>query len=202
MPVKFNFTNNDVVRCAGIDPSTKTGLVVLDVEIQNLKYVGHVVVYSKEITLPDSGFLNDTDRAVKTANHVVDVITDHSPDYVSVEGHAFASTFMSFVELEINFAIRNLMTRGGLGYCSIPPGSLKKFVTTNGQAKKELILKNVFKRWGFDTDSNNIADAFGLALMLPYIYKMITPTKEQREVLDKMNQKKKKKKKKKKRKKK
>ncbi len=43
------------------------------------------------------------------------------------------------------------------------PGQIKKFITGKGNAKKELILKEVFRRYDFDTSDNNIADAFAIA---------------------------------------
>ena len=42
--------------------------------------------------------------------------------------------------------------------------TLKKFVTGNGAAKgKGLMVKHVYKKWGYDTDDDNLADAYGLA---------------------------------------
>lgn len=42
--------------------------------------------------------------------------------------------------------------------------TLKKFVTGNGAAKgKGLMTKHVYKKWGYDTDDDNLADAYGLA---------------------------------------
>lgn len=43
------------------------------------------------------------------------------------------------------------------------PNTLKKFVTGAGKGKKSLILKAVYKKWDFDTDSDDLADAFVLA---------------------------------------
>ena len=45
----------------------------------------------------------------------------------------------------------------------VAPTSLKKFVTGKGNAKKDLMLLSVYKRWGFDTTNDNKADAYGLA---------------------------------------
>jgi crossover junction endodeoxyribonuclease RuvC len=50
---------------------------------------------------------------------------------------------------------------------------LKMFVGGKGNCKKELVLKEVFKRWGFDTNDNNLSDAYvlmqiGLALTNKY----------------------------------
>jgi crossover junction endodeoxyribonuclease RuvC len=39
---------------------------------------------------------------------------------------------------------------------------LKKFVAGKGNVDKNVVLKEVFKRWQFDTDDDNIADAFVL----------------------------------------
>lgn len=45
------------------------------------------------------------------------------------------------------------------------PNTLKKFATGAGKGKKSLILKAVYKKWDFDTDSDDLADAFVLAKM-------------------------------------
>ncbi len=52
--------------------------------------------------------------------------------------------------------------------CSIQ--HLKMFCSTSGAAKKELILKDVYKRWGFDTNNNNEADAFVLWKILKAMF--------------------------------
>jgi Holliday junction resolvasome RuvABC endonuclease subunit len=45
----------------------------------------------------------------------------------------------------------------------VAPQQLKKFATGNGNTKKELITKEVLKRWGVDFDDSNIAEAYVLA---------------------------------------
>ncbi len=47
---------------------------------------------------------------------------------------------------------------------------LKMFLTGKGMAKKELILKEVYKRWNFDTNDNNEADAFVMWKILKALY--------------------------------
>lgn len=41
--------------------------------------------------------------------------------------------------------------------------TLKKFVTGKGVGKKQLMVKFVYQKWGFDTNDDNLADAYGLA---------------------------------------
>lgn len=47
---------------------------------------------------------------------------------------------------------------------------LKMFALTKGNAKKDLILKQVYKLWNFDTDINDEADAFILWRILKAMY--------------------------------
>lgn len=48
------------------------------------------------------------------------------------------------------------------------PKTIKKFATGNGNAGKDLMLKEVFRRWGVDVTDNNIADAVAIALFFGY----------------------------------
>ncbi len=45
----------------------------------------------------------------------------------------------------------------------VAPGTLKKFVTGDGRAKKDLMLLKVYKKWGVEFDDDNLADAYSLA---------------------------------------
>ena len=50
------------------------------------------------------------------------------------------------------------------------PNTLKKFATGAGKGKKSLIIKAVYKKWDFDTDSDDVADAFVLAKMCHLLF--------------------------------
>jgi Holliday junction resolvasome RuvABC endonuclease subunit len=47
----------------------------------------------------------------------------------------------------------------------VAPQQLKKFVAGNGNIKKSMIPKEVYKRWGEDFNDENLAEAYGLARM-------------------------------------
>lgn len=56
--------------------------------------------------------------------------------------------------------------RGSRGYpVLVAPQQLKKFATGNGNTKKEMISKEVLKRWDVDFDDTNLAEAYVLARM-------------------------------------
>ena len=45
----------------------------------------------------------------------------------------------------------------------VAPQQLKKFTTGNGNTKKEMLPKEILKRWGVDFDDMNIGEAYALA---------------------------------------
>ena len=45
----------------------------------------------------------------------------------------------------------------------VQPQQLKKFATGNGNTKKEMLAKEVLKRWSVDFDDTNLAEAYVLA---------------------------------------
>jgi crossover junction endodeoxyribonuclease RuvC len=47
----------------------------------------------------------------------------------------------------------------------VPASCLKKFATGKGNAPKDIVIKEVLRRWKFNTDDNNVADAYVLARM-------------------------------------
>lgn len=93
--------------------------------------------------------------------------------HICMEGYSNASKFGREQAGElgaiVKLAIYDYFDRfdddhGDLRYPTIvQPGSLKKFVTGNGAAKKNNMLLAVFKKWGFETSDDNLADAYSLA---------------------------------------
>ncbi len=88
----------------------------------------------------------------------------HTEYIVCIEGYGFARTANIEPLFCIGTLLRYKLYKKGILYVDVPPNNLKKFVTGKGQAKKNLIMKELYKRWGIDTDDDNQADAHGLAL--------------------------------------
>ena len=65
----------------------------------------------------------------------------------------------------LHFMVRIMLKKRGVDFKIIAPGTLKKFVTGDGRAKKDLMLLKVYKKWGVEFDNDNLADAYGLARM-------------------------------------
>lgn len=83
---------------------------------------------------------------------------------VCIEGPSYASNGAFVLQMgALHFMIRLMLKKRGVDFSVIAPGTLKKFVTGSGRAKKDLMLLKVYKKWGVEFDNDNLADAYGLA---------------------------------------
>lgn len=88
-------------------------------------------------------------------------------DLAVIEGMAFmARNTQALVQLAaLNYFIRRKFYEKAIPFLLVAPSSLKKFVTGKGNGDKNLMLLEVYKRYGVTFDNDNLADAFGLALI-------------------------------------
>jgi len=92
---------------------------------------------------------------------------------VCVEGPSYSSNGAFQLQMgALHFYLRVFLFKHKINYKIISPGTLKKFVADTGNAKKELMLLNVYKKWGVEFKDNNLADAYGLARMALEEYKV------------------------------
>jgi crossover junction endodeoxyribonuclease RuvC len=138
-----------MARFVGIDPSTKTGFVVLDEHGQVLR--------AKELT----GVGSEDPKRMAT---LIDEVMRHlqPDDVICIEGFGFAS--QQAIQLGgIGWGIRMALFRRGIPYIDVPPASMKKFATGRGNAKKDEMVLPIYRKWGFEHSSDNVRDAFVLA---------------------------------------
>ena len=138
-------------KYTGIDLSLcGTGLVTID---QDCKIISQELISTKPgLTEP---------RIITIVDKILRVDFDH----VNIEGLAFGARGQSMFELAgLHYCLRVALTRQKTEYRITTPSELKKFVTGKGNAKKELMLLKVFKKWGVEFSDNNLCDAFSLAM--------------------------------------
>ena len=85
-------------------------------------------------------------------------------DLYVTEGYAFSRQQAHSLG-EIGGCIRKRIWESGGNLIVIPPSTLKKYLTGKGAGDKNIVMKHVFKRWGFDVDEDNQCDAFGCAML-------------------------------------
>lgn len=91
-----------------------------------------------------------------------------APDLIVVEGFSYGSKGRSVFDIAyLGWSIREDLERlkniWNIPWIEVPPTQLKQFATGKGNANKEIILQQVYKRWGVEFSDNNQADAFVLA---------------------------------------
>lgn len=138
----------------GLDPSTCFGVCVASESGK--------VVYTKEISFPKlSGF----ERISAILADVLDVYRTFKPSSVVIEGMFVGHASSAIVVIQIATLLRYFLWQEGIPFLEVAPSVLKKFICGAGNAKKEQMMMWVSKRYGFESPTNNIADAVGLAMV-------------------------------------
>ncbi len=92
-----------------------------------------------------------------------DLVVIEAPSYASGGGSAWDRAGLWWL-------VVSFFKDSGNPVLIVPPKTAKKYATGNGDAPKESICKELYKRFGVDIDSNDEADAYmmravGLALL-------------------------------------
>ena len=87
----------------------------------------------------------------------------HPIERVVIEGYAFGAKNRREEMGEWGGVARLALADANLTVFTVQPTSLKQFVTGKGNAQKDEMMLQIFKRWGREFSNNNIADAFALS---------------------------------------
>ncbi len=141
----------------GIDPSlTGTGIVVLNDSFEVIEK--HLIATTPKWEI---------EERYKKILEQVQLTTErfrNNEHVISIEGLAFGARGQAMFQLAgLHFLIRYNLFIGELEYKIVPPTVIKKHITGKGNTKKELMLKEIYKKWGVDFNNNNLADAYALA---------------------------------------
>lgn len=142
------------MRLVGIDPSlSRTSLVFR---------ADDATAVARIETAP-SAFASSPARLDAMHTLLVQHLRTHKPELAVIEGYAFAVKFVAHSALEWAGLLRLTLWREGVPYIEIPPMTLKKYTTGSGKAEKSMMLRDVYRRWGFIAEHNDDADAFALS---------------------------------------
>jgi crossover junction endodeoxyribonuclease RuvC len=163
-----------MTRYVGIDPSSKTGLAIIDKQ-------GNII-NTQDVTTKEK---EDPQRFSDIAEKIIDELQPN--DLIAIEGFSYGSKGkgVSF-QYGLGWIIRHLLLERGYEYTEVPPTSVKKFATGKGNTKKDEMVLPIYKKWGFEHTSDNVRDAFVLAQMVKGIYDSSNLTEYQKEALKKV----------------
>jgi len=96
---------------------------------------------------------------------LMEIVDKYKPDVVVLEGIAFMSrNTTALAQLAgLNYMVRSALVERGIPFLIVAPTTLKKYVTGSGNASKDVMMLETYKRFGVSILDNNIADAYGLA---------------------------------------
>ena len=143
----------------GLDLSlTGTGIVVL----KDGKIIKQKLIKSKPSgDLP----INEVRRIRKIIEDIEIELGDEKPTIAVIEGLAFmVKNATALVQLSaLNYMTRALLDDYKISFIIVAPTTLKKFITGSGGSKKDVMLIEVYKRYGVSILDDNENDAFSLA---------------------------------------
>lgn len=113
-----------------------------------------------------------SDKLIFIRKTLLDMFSKYNPSVVAMEDYSFATKGQAFYLGELGGMIKLLFRQLGCTSYIIPPGLVKKFATGKGNADKNLMLKEVYKRWHKDFDDDNTCDAFVIALLAQSVQKV------------------------------
>ena len=150
----------------GIDPSmSATGLIIIDNDLN--------IVEQKLICTKKQNIYQDIEYRILNIIEKLQCILIHKDKIkmVLIEGISYGSTGDGAAQLAaLNYAIRIWLLLQNIPYKDAPPSAVKKFVTGKGNCKKNLMFKEVYKKWNVDFSDDNLCDAYALARLAKHNY--------------------------------
>jgi len=160
------------MRFVGLDLSTKTGLVIIDES-------GNVLI-EKEIT---STHKTDPRRMIDLTNQVISHLNEK--DIIAIEGFSYASRGkgVSF-QFGYGYSVQIELYKRDFDFLIVSPSQVKKFATGRGNSSKDDMILPIYKRWGYENESDNVRDAFILAQIARATKISTKLPKFQKEIID------------------
>lgn len=163
------------MRFVGLDLSTRTGLVILD-ESGN-------VLTEKEIT---SKIKEDPQRMIDLTEQVLSHL--EKDDVIAIEGFSYGSRGKGIAfQFGYGYSVQIALYTNDFNYLIVTPSQVKKYATGKGNASKDNMILPIYKKWGYEHESDNVRDAFVLAQIARATKTSVELTKYQKEVINSLN---------------
>ena len=107
--------------------------------------------------------------AITTLLDTLSLAANGSGLHVFIEGYAFGS-FANRERLgELGGIVKTALLRNGFEYQLLTVTQVRKFVCGKGNARKDLVMQSLLKRYALDITQNDMADAVALAKTGDYV---------------------------------
>lgn len=182
----FVMAKDDDKKKVGVVTGTKKEVKACKKEIKDPMFVGldpsynsfAIVIIDKDGEVIEQKLLK-SDTKKEAEDRIIEMEKDFEfiPNIICLqsvylEGPSYSSDGAFMLQMgALHYYLRIFFRKKNINYKIIAPGTLKKFVTGDGRAKKDLILLKTYKKWGVEFNINDLADAYGLARMALEDYK-------------------------------
>jgi crossover junction endodeoxyribonuclease RuvC len=142
----------------GIDPSMMhTGVAIVNREKQ--------VVFATQINLPPNISGGVFVKIQKIISEIIEIREKYQPSVILIEDMFIGSKATAISLVQLGTLLRYFFWQEDILYADIAATTLKKFVTGKGNSAKEVMMMFTLKNWNYQSATNNIADAVGLAML-------------------------------------
>lgn len=133
-------------------------------------------------------FKNRWERIQSIIEYIMKFIENKQTKYVLIEEYMIVpGNILTTIQLvELGAAIRHELYKKGIPFITVMPQMLKKYATGNGNSKKNVVIKELYKNYNIDTNDDNEADACFLALLCRDIKTDSKKKKQIQEIVDKI----------------
>jgi crossover junction endodeoxyribonuclease RuvC len=126
------------IATLGIDASlTGTGIAYI---------INNMLIQKNRLNTKSTG----VKRLIEIEDKLKASIDSFAPNLVLIEGYAYAAQNQAHQIGELGGVIRRMLHKSMVPWIEVAPSQVKKFATGKGNAKKELIIMNVYKKWGVE----------------------------------------------------
>lgn len=131
---------------------------------QSLTETGYWIDNEINGTIKTNSKDNIIKRLIVIREKLKELLINENPNIVVMENYSFGSTNtkFTFTAGEVGGMIKLLMYDNNIEVVLVAPTLLKKYVCGKGNAKKEQILLQAYKRFNKEFSNNNLCDAFCL----------------------------------------
>jgi crossover junction endodeoxyribonuclease RuvC len=129
-------------------------------------------------------------RLMKIRDEIKSAIMTERIEIATIEGISYMSkNSTSTSQLSgLNYMVREMLMKIGIPFVIVAPTSLKKFATGKGNCGKDVMMLEIYKRWGVSILNDNVADAYALARAAEAVNKELKLTGPQKEVINLLRQ--------------
>ena len=142
-----------------IDEPIYIGLDLSVSKVGITKFRGDTLIEAKQVKAHEG--LTGLARAVWWREYLVAYC--RGATMVAIEDFAHGQAMKSHEIGGVAYAVRIALVEAGLRVLLVPIATNKRFTTGKGNSNKHAMVLGVYKRWGYETDKDDVADSYGLS---------------------------------------